>query len=138
MQNHPATKKHYLGTFSVDNLPMKIRYPSCFIFNNQKSNQTGQHWIAVHFDQQKKAELFDSFANSPKHYGISEYLQKHSVSVNYNKKVLQGFFSPYCGVYCILYLIYKCRSKTLNSFLKYFKSSRENDNIFSKLIKKYA
>jgi len=75
MKQHPATKKFYLGTFSADNLPKKIVYPSCFIFNNQKSHLPGQHWIAIYFSKSKKSEFFDSLGKSP--IGKSENQQNH-------------------------------------------------------------
>ena len=138
LKNHPSTKQFYLGTFSLDKMPKKIRYPSCFILNNQKSTEGGEHWLAVYFDKNKRAEFFDSFAKPPSYYGAQEYLDKHSISVKHNKRVLQTKFTAYCGIYSILFIIFKCKSQTLNSFLKYFDSSHNNDKNFTKLINKYG
>lgn len=136
MKTQQNTKPYYLGTFSVNNLP-RPEYPSCFIFNNQKSIQPGQHWIAIYFSKNKIAEFFDSFGNSPKFYGIEKYLLKNSKSYKWNTKILQSKFSPYCGLYCALYLIIKCKNKSLNFFLRLFQSPINNDNYLKKIIKKY-
>ena len=120
MKKHTATKNHYLGTFSLDNLPKKVEYPSCLIFNNQKSDQPGQHWIAIYFDKRENSEFFDSYGNGPDYYGIKDYLEKNSKRIVWNKKCIQSIDSVYCGFYCILYLISKCKGRSLKYFLGLF------------------
>jgi len=137
MKSHPSSKKLYLGTFSVDTLPTNIKYPSCLIFNNQRSDQPGQHWVAIYFGANKKAEFFDSFGGSPKDYGIDGYMKKHALSTVYNKQVLQTKLSVYCGLYCLLFLICKCKHRSLKYFLNLFDKPKINDNTFFRLINKY-
>ena len=71
-------KKYYLGTVALDQLPQFIKYPSCFILNNQKSKQPGQHWIAIYFGKNQKAEFFDSFGQSAKYYNLENYIKTRS------------------------------------------------------------
>lgn len=137
MKTHPSTKRFYLGTFSIDTLPKKVNYPSCLIFNNQRSDQPGQHWVALYFGKNKKTEFFDSFGGSPRDYKIDNYLQSHASSTVYNKRVLQTNLSVYCGLYCLLFLICKCKHRSLRYFLNLFDSPNNNDKLFQKLIKKY-
>ena len=54
MKKDEFTRKIYLGTLPIDKLPKKIKYPSCLVINNQKSNQPGEHWIAIYFDKKKE------------------------------------------------------------------------------------
>ena len=89
MKNDKHTKKIYLGTFARDQLPVIIKYPACLIFNNQTSNQQGEHWIALYFNKKKHAEFFDSFGNSPKLYNLDKYLQ--NCSKNYKTFKLISF-----------------------------------------------
>ena len=70
IENDFYAKKYYLGTVAIDQLPQYFKYPSCFIVNNQKSNQPGQHWIAIYFGKNRKAEFFDSFGQNAKYYNL--------------------------------------------------------------------
>ena len=137
MQKHNFTRQIYLGTFAIDQLPKEVRYPSCLIVNNQKSNQPGEHWVAIYFGKRKQAEFFDSFGNSPKTIGLDKFIKLHSKTMTFNKVKLQSNFSLFCGYYCVLYLIYKCKKMSLNYFLTFFKKPVDNDRIFLNLIKKY-
>ena len=138
MLRHNITKKIYLGTFAIDKLPETVRYPSCMIINNQKSTEPGEHWIALYFGKNKNSEFFDSFGNSPERFGLEKYIKKHSSKIKFNKKKLQSDFSLFCGYYCVLYLIYKCKGYSLNYFLNLFDNPIDNDKIFLKLIRKYS
>jgi len=138
MENDKYTKKIYLGTFPIDKLPVKLKYPSGFILNNQKSNEPGEHWIAIYFDKHKKCEFFDSFGNSPNYYNLQNYLKKVSKGhKTFNKKKLQSDYSSFCGYYCILFLLFKARCFSLKKFLSYFKDSHSNDILLKNLIKKF-
>ena len=138
MKSQKETRKSYLGTFALDKLPQKVRYPSCLIVNNQKSTEPGEHWVAIYFGKNKKAEFFDSFGNSPHTFGLEKYIQNNSLTMKFNRIKLQSDFSLFCGYYCVLYLIYKCKGYSLNYFLKLFDNPIDNDKIFLKLIKKYS
>ena len=130
-------KKYYLGTVALDQLPQFIKYPSCFILNNQKSNQPGQHWIAIYFGKNQKAEFFDSFGQSAKYYNLENYIKTRSKGfVNSNIK-LQSNYSTFCGYYCVLYILLKSRGWTLSKILKQFKSPRLNDKLIKRLINKF-
>ena len=129
----PATKDTYAGTFALDKLPRKVKYPSSMIINNQKSTEPGAHWVAVYFDSKKHAFFFDSYAQSAKSYNLESYLIKHSLKLIENKKQLQGF-SSYCGYYCVLFIIFTSLGY-LKEFLNFFKSPLKNDYLIEKLIK---
>ena len=51
------TSKIYLGTFAFDKLPTIVNYPSCLIVNTQKSNQLGEHWLAIYYSKNKSISL---------------------------------------------------------------------------------
>jgi hypothetical protein len=137
MKKHYFTNKIYLGTFAIDKLPIEVKYPSCLIVNNQKSSEEGEHWIAIYFGKNKQAEFFDSFGNPPKRFGLDKYINKHSSRMTFNKIKLQSNYSLFCGYYCLLYLIYKCKGFSLNYFLNFFNKPIDNDRIFLNLIKRY-
>ena len=137
IQNDSITKNQYLGTFAFDKLPQIVRYPSCLIFNTHKSNQSGEHWLAIYYNKNKSCYFFDSMGFHPNHYNITEYLKSTSTFFTYNKKQIQGIFSTYCGYYCINFLLTRSRNISLKEFFKYFDHSpKDNDLAIKALIVK--
>ena len=68
------TKKIFLGVFARDELPKRVKYPSCFILNTQPRSQEGEHWLAIYFDHKRNCYFFDSYGNSPKYFGLDKYI----------------------------------------------------------------
>ncbi len=133
--NFPTTTKNYVGTFAIDKIPKKITYLSSMIINNEPSTQIGSHWIAIYFFKNKKAIFFDSYGQSAKLYKLDKFLKKKSVSFIENTQMLQGN-SPYCGYYCVFFIIFMSLGYNLKTFLTFFKTPIENDSLFKKLLKK--
>ena len=131
------SKKKFLGTFSYDTLPTKVKYPSCLIVNTQNHDQPGEHWLAIYYNKNKTAEFFDSFGMPPSFFNLQQYLEKSSVSFKFNSTQIQSYKSLYCGLYCIMYLLLKTRGRSLRYFLKFLKNPTQNDNLFRNLLKKY-
>ena len=135
LKTHPCTRTIFIGVFARDQLPLKIKYPCCFIINTHKAHQRGEHWLAVYFSKQREAEFFDSFGLSPAFYNLNSYFDRTSVNIQYNSKQLQSPFSSLCGYYCCFYLISKCKKVDLDSFLSLFKENyHQNDLDITKLL----
>lgn len=130
-------KLFYYGIFPIDKLPVINGLPACLIINNQPSNKEGQHWIAIYFDKNRKCEFFDSFGKSPHFYGVNNYLRNNSKTININRKIIQSNISEYCGLYCIFFLIFKLKGRSMTFYNNLFKKNPiENDKMFSKWINK--
>ena len=130
------SKKVFIGTFPIDLLPEKIKYPCCMIINNQPSKEAGEHWIAVYFNKNRTCDFFDSFANSPKFYKLHNYMKRFCKGINFNKKKIQSNRSLYCGIYCVLFILFKSRGYSMKKFTNFFKNPISNDKSIRKLIKK--
>ena len=135
MQNfliHLETVQH----ITRDQLPVIIKYPACLIFNNQTSNQQGEHWIALYFNKKKHAEFFDSFGNSPTYYKLNKYLKKSSTNKpSFSQLTIQSNDSTFCGYYCVLFLLFKARGYSLTKFLSFFKDNVSNEKLLKKLLR---
>lgn len=120
-----CTREKFIGIFSIDTLPITVKFPSCFIFNTDRHNGPGEHWIAVYFDKFKTCYFFDPLGFPPKFYNLSSYFKKLSKKLVINHHRYQPFFSRKCGYYSFLYLLMKCRNihvKLSESLIKkYFK-----------------
>jgi hypothetical protein len=130
------TKKYFIGVLARDKLPKKVNWPSALILNTDNSNQPGEHWLAIYYDENGVCEFFDSFGFHPEFYSLTNYIKSTSKEFIYNNKTLQGLFSKYCGHYCILFLLIRCRNYSMNYFLNFFGNNTEkNDNLIKCFIK---
>ena len=139
LESDKYTKKKFLGVFARDELPIKIKYPSCLILNTDKRNGPGEHWLAIFYDENKNAEFFDSFGYMPDFYKLTTYLNKTCKNWQANQQRIQGFFSKLCGLYCLFFLHQKCRNVTLQEIQNNFNKEKQdlNDDIVLKFIKNY-
>ena len=90
-----------------------------FIVNDQELWKIGNHWLLVVILPQE-ITFFDSFAKSPKHYAMDNYLHEMKRQVVVNEMVLQGPLSNVCGEFCIFFGYFLCRGWRLANILKYF------------------
>ena len=105
------------------------------IINNQQSDEAGQHWIALYFDEKQSGIFFDSYGNSAKFYNLDNYIKKHSKSFIENTVQLQSITSVYCGIYCVLFLIFMSNNYSLSEFIKLFKIRNQNEKMIEKFLK---
>jgi hypothetical protein len=132
LTSDPIAKKIFLGTFARDELPIQPPFPSCLIFNTAPRSNSGEHWLALHYDENGVCVFFDPYGMPANHFGMASYLQKTSNIWRENKKRLQGL-SQYCGYYCFLFLLFKARSKTIQFFQSFTTSLSKNDKIIKDL-----
>ena len=113
-----CTKKRFLGVFPFDRKPRKIKFPACFILNTAKTNEQGEHWIALDYDKYGHCEFFDSYGLHPKLYKLKSYLDKTATSWSFNSKQLQDYNSQTCGYFCFIFLILNCRKIKIKKIKK--------------------
>ena len=130
------TREYFIGVFARDQLPVKVKWPSCMVINTDKSNQPGSHWLAVNYDKDGNCDFFDSFGNSPSIFNLKKYFESTSISLSFNNKKIQGSFSEFCGHYCLVFLYFRCRGKSLETIENLFNNSADsNENLIKKIIK---
>ena len=133
-----VTKKYFIGVLARDKLPNKLNWPSALIFNTDKSDKPGEHWLALYYDEKGVCEFFDSFGFHPDFYNLTQYIKSTSKKFIFNKKTLQGLFSEYCGNYCVLFLLIRCRNFSLDYFLDFFDNNTEKNDLFIKSLIKIS
>ena len=112
-----------------------------FIFNLDKHNQPGSHWVAL-FVSVKKREIyyFDSYGDDapPEILKLVERIQAQSTEIGakydykYNHKRHQ-FGNSECGMYSLYFLIHLIREKAFDKF----NTERVKDKYVENLRKKY-
>ena len=60
--------KNYKGCYSIDTIPT-LKNNQCCIFNLDKSNQTGSHWMAL-YKSGKHNIIYDSFGRTSKKLNV--------------------------------------------------------------------
>jgi hypothetical protein len=112
-----------------------------FIFNLDKHNQPGSHWVAL-FVSVKKREIyyFDSYGDDtpPEILALVKRIQKQSSKIGpkydykYNKTRHQ-YGNSECGMYSLYFLVHLIREKAFDKF----NTERIKDKYVENLRKKY-
>jgi len=129
------TKNIFKKVLARNELPDKPGYPSCYVVNTQPREKPGEHWLAIHFDDNGTGYFYDSYGMPPVFYGMQQYMKKNSNKFTWNMQRMQGL-SNYCGFYCIFFLLFKCRNDLKTFFNKFKDNLVDNDKyIFIELNK---
>jgi hypothetical protein len=123
LNTDPLCRQQFQGVYSIDTLPPK---PTLLVCNTDPSTKPGRHWIAIYVDKNGRGEYFDSFGRAPNKQ-FADYLNEHCSIWTFNKKQLQSIISSFCGYYCCMYCLYRCRGVDLNGITKLF----TNDTAFN-------
>lgn len=103
-----SSVNNFEGVYAVDTLPNRIlKYPSSYLINSDLKVGPGKHWLAVYFGSDKKGFFFDSYANHPEKYGLSDFLSLNSDSWTINEMRLQSPLTSVCGAYCVYFVLMK-------------------------------
>jgi len=111
--------------------------PICVIVNTMNWNEKKVgHWIALYYKIQIDGtfccEAFDSYGECLESYELNPCMP---VSTE-NKLELQSSNTEVCGIWCLIYLLYKCRGKSMKQFQALFtQDSTSNDTQVVKMFK---
>ena len=120
---------------SADRLPAHVKKPMGLIVNTDPADRPGTHWVSFYFPKKGPAEFFDSLGRSPEHYhpDFKNLLMVHGPDYLHNRGRIQDYDSPYCGAYCLDFLMQRNRGVDYRSFLKQWGDDyARNDSIVSR------
>ena len=131
------SKNIFKYVIARDRLPKYVNYPSAYVINTHNSDQPGEHWLAVYYDSNGYCTFFDSFARSPKEFGLEKFFNSTWTGWKFNQKRVQEHYTATCGYYCIYFILLKSRGLEIEDILILFddKDFIVNDFRISKLIK---
>ena len=126
-------KPRFNGAYSRDNLPKTVKN-GAYVINLDEYADIGTHWVALYV-LNNEVIYFDSF-------GI-EHIPKEIVKFIRNKNIkanifsLQAYHSIMCGYFCIKFINYMFKGKTLVDFTSLFSPNvfKKNDKIIKRLFK---
>ena len=121
------------GVYSRNNLP-KIFKKGAHVINLDEYENTSTHWIAF-FVKTNEAIYFDSFdiEHIPKE--INKFIGNKNIISNIFR--LQAHDSIMCGYYCIEFINYMLKGKTLLDYTTLFSPNdfKKNDQIIKRIFK---
>ena len=111
--------KNFEGCYSKDQIPL-IENNKSLIFNLESSDQSGSHWVGL---SRKNNDIFvfDSFGIAYVPNNLYKIYKNYNIITNIYR--LQHLNSNLCGMFCVLFCLYKVDSKKFISFLNLFNSN---------------
>jgi hypothetical protein len=105
-EKFPELKKYFLGVFSIDTLPHKLKYRTFCICNTDIHTGTGKHWICFLKSDKSNIECFDSLGvSSEKKELLLNHCRFKPKCLIVNLTQFQKSDSITCGLFCVYFLI---------------------------------
>ena len=106
-----------------------------YVINLDKCKNTGTHWIAL-FVKNNEAIYFDRFGIEHIPNEINKFIGNKNIKSNIFR--LQACDSIMCGYYCIEFINYILKGKTLLDYTNLFSSNdfKKNDQVIKRIFKK--
>ena len=104
------------GVYSRNNLP-RIAKDGGYIVNLDDMGKSGTHWVAI-FVSGNRGTYFDSFGVEHLPHEILKFLVNKDLHINIFR--IQSINSILCGYYCIKFLDFMFKGKTLTDFTNMF------------------
>ena len=112
--------KNFEGCYSKDQIPL-IENNNSLIFNLQNSDQKGSHWVSLS-RKNNNIFIFDSFGIGDIPNRLYKIYKNYNIITNIYR--IQDINSNLCGLFCVLFCLYKVDSKNIFiSFLNLFNSN---------------
>ena len=114
------SESRFNGVYSGDNSPNKIK-DGAYVINLDEYSDIGNHWVALYV-KSNDVTYFDSF-------GV-EHIPKEIIKFIINKNIktnsfrIQAYDSIMCGYFCIAFIDFMFKGKTLTEYTNLF--SRNN------------
>ena len=137
-----ASEPRFNGVYSRNNLP-KIK-KGAYVINLDEYENTGTHWIAL-FVKTDEVIYFDSFGIEHIPKEINKFIgnEQSSSAKARNKEIkanifrIQAYDSIMCGYFCIEFINYMLKGKTLLDYTNLFSPNdfKKNDEIIKRIFK---
>ena len=121
-------EEYFSGTFSKDQIPL-IENNKSLIFNLQNSDQKGSHWLSLS-RKNNNIFIFDSFGIGDIPNNLYKIYKNYNIITNIYR--LQHLNSILCGLFCVLFCLYKVDSK--NKFISFLNLFNSNNFLKNELI----
>ena len=127
IQTYYKNEPRFIGVYSRDNLPYKIKY-GAYVINLDEYSDIGTHWIALYVNN-KTVTYFDSFRVKHIPKEIKKFTNNKNIIANILR--IQPYDSVMCGYFCIGFIDYMFMGKGLTDYTNLFSPDnfKKNDDI---------
>ena len=127
IQSYCQNEPRFIGVYSRDNLPYKIKN-GAYVINLEEYSDVGTHWIALYVNN-KTVTYFDSFGIEYIPKEVKEFIGNRNIISNIRR--IQYYDSIMCCYFCIGFIDYMFKGKSLIDYTNLFLSSnfKKNDDI---------
>ena len=119
-QNEPR----FIGVYSRDNLPDKVK-DGTYLINLDEYSDIGTHWIALYVNN-KTVTYFNSFGIEHIPKEVKKFIGSRNIISNIYR--IQNYDSIMCGYFCIGFIDYMFRGKSLTDYTNLFSPNNFNKN----------
>ena len=114
--------KSFKGVFPCDQLPFatKFKLPYGLIVDTDPASKPGEHWISIFVNENRHAEIFDSFGKPPSNEYIVSFVESYTESSCYSTVRVQHELSEKCGQFSIGFLKARMRGFSSEEYLSIF------------------
>ena len=121
------------GVYSRNNLPNKIK-KGVYVINLDKYENTGTHWVSLSF-KTNEAIYFDSFGIEHIPKEINKFIGNNEIKSNIFR--IQAYDSIMCRYFCIEFINYMLKGKTLLDYTNLFSPNdfKKNDQVIKRIFK---
>jgi len=103
-QKFPCLMKHFLGVYSINTMPSRMKVRTFFVTNLSKVNTPGTHWVAVIKPCKGHLEIFDSLSFRPNL--VLPFLKfNEKLCLESNETAVQSSSSTLCGKFVVTFCI---------------------------------
>ena len=126
IQKYYENEPRYNGVYSRDNLP-KIK-DGAYVINLDEYSHIGTHWVALWVND-NNVTYFDSFRVEHIPKEIKKLIANKNIKPNIFR--IQAYDSIMCGYFCIRFINYMRKGKTLTEYTNLFSPNnfKKNDDM---------
>ena len=116
IQKYYENESRFNGVYSRDNLPNKIK-DGAYVINLDEYSDIGTHWVALWVNN-NNVTCFDSFGVEHIPKEIIKFIKNRNIKTNIFR--IQAYDSIMCGYFCIGFIDFMFKGKTLTEYTNLF------------------
>ena len=141
IREYYANEPRFNGVYSTNNLSNKIK-KGAYVINLDEYENTGTHWVSL-FVKTKYTVYFDSFGVEHIPKEINKFIRSKELGYAVRNEIksnifrIQAYDSIMCGYFCIEFISYMLKGKTLLDYTNLFwpNDFKKNDRIIKIIFK---
>ena len=116
IQTYYQNEPRFIGVYSRDNLHYKIKN-GAYVINLDEYSDIGTHWIALYVNN-KTVSYFGSFGIEDIPKEVKKIIGNRNIISNIYR--IQNYDSIMCGYFCIGFIDYMFKGKSLTDYINFF------------------